>query len=143
MRIFKKRGLIKIFHIGKFPIVKILLRQFTKKNPTFKMKSQNYNDISFCFPVLTFTSNGLRLSVVPKWIFVFVIIHLWRSLLWRWSAVCLQKKSWIQNIISTYEKKKDETIVAFNQLIDISIEKKKNTKNRSQPKNVSIKNWNE
>ena len=90
---FPKKGPdFKMFHIGKFPIVKILLRQFTKKNPTFKMKSQNYNDISLCFPVLTFTSNGLRLSVVPKWIFVFVIIHLWRSLLWRWSAVCLQKK---------------------------------------------------
>ena len=106
--VFSKKGAWwRFFHIGKFPIVKILLRQFTKKkNPTFKMKSQNYNDISFCFPVLTFTSNGLRLSVVPKWIFVFVIIHLWRSLLWRWSAVCLQKKSWLQNIISTYEKKK-------------------------------------
>ena len=143
--VFSKKGAwLRFFMLGNSLLWKFFCANSRKKkkNPTFKMKSQNYNDISFCFPVLTFTSNGLRLSVVPKWIFVFVI-HLWRSLLWRWSAVCLQKKSWIQNIISTYEKKKDETIVAFNQLIDISIEKK-STKNRSQLKNnaVSIKNWN-
>ena len=105
--VFSKKGAwLRFFMSGNSLLWKFFCANSRKKNPTFKMKSQNYNDISFCFPVLTFTSNGLRLSVVPKWIFVFVIIHLWRSLLWRWSAVCLQKKSWIQNIISTYEKKR-------------------------------------
>ena len=60
---------------------------------------------------------------------------------------CLStKKKLVTKHHFNLREKEDETIVAFNQLIDISIEKKKkkkNTKNRSQLKNVSIKNWNE
>lgn len=58
---------------------------------------------------------------------------------------CLStKKKLVTKHHFNLREKEDETIVAFNQLIDISIEKKKkNIKNRSQLKNVSIKNWNE